>query len=104
VVVAMEDEIACIKITRFIHENFPRVPVITKTETLNNAERFKKVGASMVVAKNLETALQLGKAALASIGVKNKEIENTLEAFRDVNSEFVKDVIFQDSEQYSKME
>ena len=104
VIVAMEDDFACIKITRFIHENFPRVPVITKTETISNAERFKKVGASTVIAKNLETGLQLGKAALASIGIQNTEIENTLASFRDVNSEFVKDVIFQDSEQYSKME
>ena len=104
VIVAMEDDFACIKITRFIHENFPRVPVITKTETISNAERFKKVGASTVIAKNLETGLQLGKAALASLGIQNTEIENTLASFRDVNSEFVKDVIFQDSEQYSKME
>jgi CPA2 family monovalent cation:H+ antiporter-2 len=104
VIVAMEDDFACIKITRFIHENFPRVPVITKTETISNAERFKKVGATTVIAKNLETGLQLGKAALASLGIQNTEIENTLASFRDVNSEFVKDVIFQDSEQYSKME
>ncbi|MES2677557.1 MAG: cation:proton antiporter [Pseudomonadota bacterium] len=104
VIVAMEDEFACIKITRFIHENFPQVTVITKTETLNNAERFRRVGASLVVSKNLETGLQLGKAALSAIGVKNSEIDTALEAFRDINSEFVKNMIFQDNEQYSKME
>jgi voltage-gated potassium channel Kch len=104
VVVAMEDEFACIKITRFIHENFPQVTVITKTETLNNAERFRKVGATLVVSKNLETGLQLGKAALSAIGIKNSEIDTALEAFRDINSEFVKNMIFQDNEQSSKME
>lgn len=104
VIVAMEDEFACIKITRFIHENFPQVTVVTKTETLGNAERFKRVGASLVVSKNLETGLQLGKAALSAIGVKNKEIDIALEAFRDINSEFVKNVIFQENDQYSKME
>jgi CPA2 family monovalent cation:H+ antiporter-2 len=104
VIVAMEDEFACIKITRFIHENFPQVTVVTKTETLGNAERFKRVGASLVVSKNLETGLQLGKAALSAVGIKNKEIDIALEAFRDINSEFVKNVIFQESDQYSKME
>jgi CPA2 family monovalent cation:H+ antiporter-2 len=102
VIVAMEDEFACIKITRFIHDNFPHISVITKSETLNNAERFKKVGASLVVSKNLETGLQLGKAALSSIGVKNKDIDKALDAFRDINSEFVKSVVYQDNEQYSK--
>jgi len=104
VVVAAEDEFACIKITRFIHENFPQVTVITKTETLNNAERFRKLGASLVVSKNLETALQLGKAALLAIGIKNSEINTTLEAFRDTNSEFVKNIIFQDNDRYNKMD
>lgn len=102
VIVAMEDEFACIKITRFIHENFPQVSVITKTETLNNAERFRKVGASLVVSKNLETGLQLGKAALSAVGIKNKEIDIALDAFRDINSEFVKNVIFQDNQRDEK--
>ena len=104
VVVAMEDEFACIKITRFIHENFPQIMVITKTETINNAERFRKVGASLVVSKNLETGLQLGKAALSAVGVKSGEIDVALEAFRDINSEFVKNMIFQDSGQNNNME
>jgi monovalent cation:H+ antiporter-2, CPA2 family len=104
VIVAMEDEFACIKITRFIHENFPQVTVVTKTETLGNAERFRRVGASLVVSKNLETGLQLGKVALSAVGVKNKEIDIALEAFRDINSEFVKSVIFQENNQYNKME
>ncbi len=93
VVVAMEDEIACIKITRFIHKHFPNISVITKSETINNANRFKKVGASFVVSKNLETGLQLSNAALASIGVNSEEINSALNAFRDINSEVVKDVI-----------
>lgn len=96
VIVAMDDEIACIKITRFIHENFPNALVITKSETINNAERFKKVGASFVVSKNLETGLQLSHAALSSVGVSNLEINNALGAFRDINSEIIKDVILYD--------
>ncbi len=96
VIVALEDEIACIKITRFIHENFPNISVITKSENINNADRFKKVGASLVVSKNLETGLQLSNAALASVGVSNSEINNALNAFRDINLEVMKSVILYD--------
>lgn len=96
VIVAMEDEIACMKITRFIHENFPNALVITKSETINNADRFKKVGASFVVSKNLETGLQLSHAALSSVGISSSEINSALGAFRDINSEIIKDVILYD--------
>jgi voltage-gated potassium channel Kch len=96
VIITMEDEIACIKITRFIHENFPNVTVITKSETISNADRFKKVGASLVVSKNMETGLQLSHAALASVGVSSSEINSALSAFRDINSEVVKSVILYD--------
>jgi CPA2 family monovalent cation:H+ antiporter-2 len=101
VIVALEDEVACIKITRFIHQNFPRTTVVTKSETLNNAERFKKVGASMVVAKNLETGLQLSKVALSSVGVGASEIDSALKAFREINSEIIKDVILYDENEVS---
>jgi len=96
VIVAMEDEIACMKITRFIHENFPNTSVITKSESINNADRFKKVGASFVVSKNLETGLQLSHAALASVGVSSSEINSALTAFREINSEVIRDVILYD--------
>lgn len=101
VIVGMEDDIACIKITRFIHENFPNTSVVTKTETLNNAERFKKVGASSVVSKNLETGLQLSKLALSSVGVSAGEIDGALKAFREINSEIIKDVILYDENEVS---
>ena len=96
VVVSMDDELACMKITRFIHENFPNALMITKSESINNADRFKKVGANFVVSKNLETGLQLSSAALASIGVNSSEINNALSAFREINSEIIKDIILYD--------
>ena len=98
VVVATEDEVACMKITRFIHENFPNATVITKTETINNVDRFKKVGATHVVSKNVETGLQLTHAALASIGVGNLEIINSLDSFREINPEIIKKIISTDGE------
>ncbi len=98
VVVAMEDEVACMKITRFIHENFPNATVITKTETINNVDRFKKVGATHVVSKNVETGLQLTHAALALIGVGNLEIINSLDSFREINPEIIKKIISTDGE------
>jgi len=96
VIVAMDDEIACVKIIRFIHEHFPHTNIVTKSETFNNTERFKRVGAHLVVCKNLEASLQLSKAALLSAGLNKNDIENTLSAFRDINSEVMKDIIMYD--------
>jgi CPA2 family monovalent cation:H+ antiporter-2 len=93
VIITMEDEIACIKITRFIHENFPGTILATKSESMNNAERFKKVGANLVVSKNFETSLQLTKVALSSVGVSNKEIEKIINNSRKPNSELIKEFL-----------
>lgn len=93
VVVAIDDEFACVKITRFIHENFPNVAVITKSETFNNVDRLKKVGASFVVAKNIETAIQLSHAALSSLGIGGNELNDAVASFREVDSEIIKEVI-----------
>lgn len=98
IIVAMDDEIACVKITRFIHENFPHSHVITKTETINNVERFKKVGASHVVSKNLETGLQLTGVALSSIGISTSEIVDSLNSFRDINPEVIKSIVASDDQ------
>ena len=105
VVIALDDEIACIKITRFIHQNFPNIAVITKSETFNNTDRFKKVGASYVVSKNLETGLQLSRAALSSVGLNNLEITSIIESFRDINNEALKDLIlFDENEDIEKQQ
>jgi CPA2 family monovalent cation:H+ antiporter-2 len=93
VIITMEDEISCLKITRFIHENFPNVSIIAKSENINNAERFKRVGANLVVSKNLETGLQLSKAAMLATGINNNEIDSTIDSFRDIHSEIIRDVI-----------
>ncbi|MFM7620492.1 MAG: cation:proton antiporter [Alphaproteobacteria bacterium] len=103
VIIGLDDEIACIKITRFIHQNFPTVAVITKSETFNNADRFKKVGASYVVSKNLETGLQLSQAALARAGLKTTEINDIINSFRNINNEALKDLIlFDENEELEK--
>jgi len=103
VVVALDDEIACIKVTRFIHQNFPTVAVITKSESFNNTDRFRKVGASYVVSKNLETGLQLSHAALSSVGVNSQEVSSIINSFRDINNDALKDLIlFNEDEENEK--
>jgi len=98
VVIAIEDEFACLKITRFIHQNFPNVAVITKSESISSADKLKEVGASFVVSKNVETGLQLSHAALSSVGVSNIEINSALNAFREINSEIMKDIMLFNSD------
>jgi CPA2 family monovalent cation:H+ antiporter-2 len=102
VIITMEDEIACMKITRFIHENFPNIHIITKSENINNASRFMKIGASKVVSKNLETGLQLSYAALASVGVTTSEINNSIATFREINPDILKNIIINNGDESSK--
>ena len=93
IIIAMEDEITCMKITRFISQNFPEVNVVTKSENIKNVDRFKKIGANLVISKNVETALQLSKVALRSIGINHNEIESILTNFRDMDPESFKEII-----------
>ena len=93
IIIAMEDEITCMKITRFISQNFPEVNVVTKSENIKNTDRFKKIGANLVISKNVETALQLSKVALKSIGINNNEIESILTNFRDMDPESFKEIV-----------
>jgi hypothetical protein len=76
--------------------------VITKSETFNNTNRFKKVGASYVVSKNLETGIQLTVAALSSVGVNNEEINSIINSFRDINNEALQDLILFNEEEESQ--
>lgn len=94
VVIAIEDEIACIKITRFIREHFHNALIITKSDAIKNIEKFKNVGANFVVSKNLETSLQLSQAALASAGISPNKVATAINSFRDMSFESIKDVIF----------
>ena len=92
VIIAMEDDLTCVRVTRFIHENFPHINVITKMNSDNNADRFRMVGANSVVSPDIETSLQLAKNALVSIGADDKDIDVFLNEFRDLNSKIDKSI------------
>ncbi len=93
VVIAVEEETACIKITRFIRENFPNISIITKSENTVNADRFKKAGANSVISKNIETALRLSHEALSVMRISDVDVANSIQSFRDLDSEVVKDIM-----------
>lgn len=90
VIIAMEDDLICLKVTRFIHGNFPHVNVVTKVNSDSNSGRFKMVGAGSIVSQDMETSLQLAKKALISIGADNKDIEVFLNEFRNLNDKIDK--------------
>tara|TARA_Y100000389_G_scaffold169836_1_gene176408 strand:+ start:36781 stop:38481 length:1701 start_codon:yes stop_codon:yes gene_type:complete len=90
VIIAMEDDLTCLKITRFIHDNFPHVNVVTKVNSDSNSGRLKMVGAGSIVSQDMETSLQLAKNALISIGADNKDIEVFLNEFRNLNDKIDK--------------
>jgi len=86
VVISVDDEIACLKISRFLNDNFPNTNLITKAESLNKSARLKKIGANYVVVKSLETALQMSKLALISAGIGFDESQEEVNFFRDVHN------------------
>ncbi|MDA7705603.1 cation:proton antiporter [Rickettsiales bacterium] len=89
VIIAMEDDSTCLRITRFIHENFPHVNVVAKMDS-NNKTRFRMLGAGSVVSPDMEASLQLAKNALLAIGADNKDIDVFLNEFRDLNDKIDK--------------
>jgi voltage-gated potassium channel Kch len=89
VIIAMEDDFTCLKITRFIHENFPHINVVAKMDS-NNESRFKMVGAGSIVSPDMEASLQLAKNALLAIGSDNQDIDIFLNEFRDLNDKIDK--------------
>jgi CPA2 family monovalent cation:H+ antiporter-2 len=93
VIVTMEDEFACIKVIRFIRNHFPEILIITKSDTINNATRFKKFGADEVVIKNLETGLQIGRIAIKNSIGDVDGVDDTFEEFYDVDSDFIKNIL-----------
>ena len=84
--ISVDDEIACLKISRFLNDNFPNTNLITKAESLNKSARLKKIGANYVVVKSLETALQMSKLALISAGIGFDESQEEVNFFRDVHN------------------
>jgi CPA2 family monovalent cation:H+ antiporter-2 len=96
IVVAMEDEYSCLKITKFLSDNFPQIPIITKSDNIQNGKRFKRFGATKVVARNLETAVSLGEMALHSVDFENRDILEAVESIRDIDSEFVNSLVYKD--------
>jgi CPA2 family monovalent cation:H+ antiporter-2 len=90
VVVGVEDEIACFKISRFLNQHFPNINLITKAESFNKSERLKKLGAKYVVIKNLETALQMSNLALISAGVNTYESQEEINSFRSAFNKEIK--------------
>lgn len=93
VVIAMEDEIACLKVSRFISENFPTVNITTKSETLNNVYRMKRAGANSVVAKNLETAITIAKNAMKSVSIEEEMINKIISEIRSDDVGLIKNIV-----------
>jgi len=100
VIVALEDDFSCLKVTRFINDNFPKIPIITKSENIQNSRRLKRFGATKVVASSLETGVSLGGLALKSVDFSSRDIAKIVDSIRDVDSDFVNNLAVEDSHKH----
>jgi voltage-gated potassium channel Kch len=89
VIVALKDNGHLIKTVRTINKHYPDIPVAVRADDLNNSEKLKKIGATIIVPERYEAGLQLAGALLAAIGMSDYEVSQIKNEFRENNYELI---------------
>lgn len=84
VVLTVRNEITLKKATNFISSAFPEIPIIVRSEDLERASS-QVYKDTIIIPETFETGLQLGTAALKSLGIADHEIIRVKERFRAGN-------------------
>lgn len=85
IILAMENQVTVLKISKIISTNFPHTNIIARSEDLSNFQQLHDSGVKTIVPEVHETGLQLGGAVLRSIGVSDFEINRIKNQFRAGN-------------------
>ena len=85
VILAVNNEITVKKTLNAISEAFPDLNIIVRLKNLKKSAEFYEAGASIIIPEDYEIGLQLGGAALKSVGVSEYEINRIKEQFRSGN-------------------
>lgn len=85
VILTMNNEITIKKALKAISNNFVNVDIIIRLKNLKKSSEFYEVGATTIIPEEYETGLQLGGAALKSVGVSRYEIDRIKAQFRAGN-------------------
>ena len=82
---AVNNEITVKKSLKAISDAFPDLNIIVRLKNLKKSAEFYEAGASIIIPEDYELGLQLGGAALKSVGISEYEINRIKEQFRSGN-------------------
>lgn len=85
VILAVNNEITVKKSLKAISDAFPDLNIIVRLKNLKKSAEFYEAGASIIIPEDYELGLQLGGAALKSVGISEYEINRIKEQFRSGN-------------------
>ena len=85
VILAVNNEITVKKSLKAISDTFPDLNIIVRLKNLKKSAEFYEAGASIIIPEDYELGLQLGGAALKSVGISEYEINRIKEQFRSGN-------------------
>lgn len=90
IVTAMNNEITVKKLVRSIRSKFPNLEIVVRLKDLRNSTELYELGVDTIVPQDYETGLQLGCAALKSVGIGEYEVNRIKGQFRSGNYVVVK--------------
>ncbi|NRB10958.1 MAG: cation:proton antiporter [Rickettsiaceae bacterium] len=90
IIMSINNEITLKKSIKSIRNRFAHLDVIIRLKDLQNSKELYDIGVSTIIPQDYETGLQLGGAALKSVGISEYEINRIKEQFRAGNYVAVK--------------
>lgn len=90
IVMTINNEITVKKSLRSIHQKFPNLEIIVRLRDLRNSSELYDLGVTSIIPQDYETGLQLGAAALKSVGISEYEVNRIKGQFRSGNYVVVK--------------
>lgn len=82
VILAMNNEVTIKKAARSISHHYQDIDIIIRAKNLKSSNEFYEAGATIIIPVDYETGLQLGGAALKSVGISENEINRIKNQFR----------------------
>ena len=79
---AIDDVDDNLKLTDLVHENFPKLKIISRARNVTHYIALRKRGVEVVERETFESALRLGRAALETLGVDRFRARDMANAFR----------------------
>ena len=90
IVMTMNNDITIKKAARVLSDKFSNIEIIVRLKDLRHSTEFYELGVNTIIPQDYETGLQLGSAALKSVGVAEYEVNRIKGQFRSGNYVVVK--------------